>query len=738
MSADHDPIAVEIHRRALQSITNEMGLTLVRTSASPVVTEAMDFSTCLLDPDGEQLALVAYMLKHSASSLIGTRTLISELREAGREPAPGDGWVVNDPYHGGAMHQGDVGVIMPQFHRGAHVGWGFANVHVLDIGGSSVSGFNPGARTVFDEGLRFPLLRMISGGRLDPEWERYIASNVRVPGPVINDVRSMIAANNVAERKLSDLLDRIGPETHREHCRRNHDLTERLLRRRIAAMPDGVYVSDDWSEYDGRDGDLLLHVHLTMEVRGDELHFAFSGDPQVDSYMNSATGGMCGAVMSAIMTTLSYGDLPFNAGIWRPVEIDLGEPGTIVNAVAPAPVSATHAETGLRAIKLVKDVLSQAVALSDDPALRARCSAQAQDGAGTIGVTGLNQHGTTSVVYYLDTAVGQGGPAQTTMDGQDAYGPTTMVGCGMADVELHEAADPVMFLWRRVLANSGGPGLYRGGQGIDQAYAIVHTDRMAGWAKTMCAEVPPRGFGGGLPGSASAVRPILDSNVGRLLDEGRQPTEAALEGLAAPIRSKQSPFEVARGDVVQFVPGGGGGLGDPLFRAADLVAADVRAGYVTAANAAGAYGVVVEGEGRLDADATADRRAEIRRARLGRPPACPAAPPVEPGIAVRLGRDDEGETWRCGSCSGGLGGLTENWRTVAVVNEQPIHERFAEWDMRVRVRKEDPLVVVREHYCPECAAALGTDVTLAGAPVVAAPRLARARATTLARQQVTG
>jgi N-methylhydantoinase B len=139
---DHDPIAVEIHRRALQSITNEMGLTLVRTSASPVVTEAMDFSTCLLDEDTAQLSLVAYMLKHSASSLIGTRTLVERLRSIDRVPQPGDGWVVNDPYNGGAMHQGDVGVIMPLFHRGEHVGWGFANVHVLDIGGSSVSGFN--------------------------------------------------------------------------------------------------------------------------------------------------------------------------------------------------------------------------------------------------------------------------------------------------------------------------------------------------------------------------------------------------------------------------------------------------------------------------------------------------------------------------------------------------------------------------------------------------------------------
>jgi N-methylhydantoinase B len=125
-----------------------------------------------------------------------------------------------------------------------------------------------------------------------------------------------------------------------------------------------------------------------------------------------------------------------------------------------------------------------------------------------------------------------------------------MVGCGMADAELHEAADPILFLWRRIMPNSGGPGLRRGGQGIAQAYAILHTDRMDGWAKTMCAEVPPRGFGGGGPGGASAVRPLRASNIAQLLADGLQPTLDRLSGDDTPIRSKESPFRVARGDAV--------------------------------------------------------------------------------------------------------------------------------------------------------------------------------------------
>src|SRR6478735_2015462 len=151
MSLDFDPIAVEIHRKALENITNEMALTLIRT----------------------------------ASSLIGTQTIAD--RVAGSDLQPGDGWVANDPYDSGAMHQGDVGIIMPLFHYGEHVGWAFSNVHVLDIGGGAISGFAPSARTMYEEALRFPAVRIIREGRVEPEWERFIAANVRTPGPVLND-----------------------------------------------------------------------------------------------------------------------------------------------------------------------------------------------------------------------------------------------------------------------------------------------------------------------------------------------------------------------------------------------------------------------------------------------------------------------------------------------------------------------------------------------------------------------
>ena len=111
-------------------------------------------------------------------------------------------------------------------------------------GGVGVSGYAPGAHDVYQEGMRFPPIQIIRNGRIDRQWELYIAANVRTPGPVLNDIRSMIAACNTGNRKLSEIIDTFGLETFQEYCEINKDLTEQVLRERIAKIPDGVYETD--------------------------------------------------------------------------------------------------------------------------------------------------------------------------------------------------------------------------------------------------------------------------------------------------------------------------------------------------------------------------------------------------------------------------------------------------------------------------------------------------------------
>lgn len=726
MSADnHDVIAAEVHRKALENLTNEMATSLVRTSGSPVVFDAKDFSTCLLDRNLEHLGFAAYVMFHLASSLIGTRT-IAEMVEQSGDLRPGDGWLVNDPHAGGAIHQGDVGVIMPMFHRDEHVGWGFANMHILDVGGAGMSGIAPSAHDVYAEGLRFSGTRAIRGGAIEPEWEEFITANVRAPGPVLNDIRSMIAANNVGNRKLEAIIDDFGPDRHRQFSDINKDLTEGVLRERISAIPDGTYEAVEWNEFDGHDRpSQLLELRLRLEVDGSDLRFAYSGDPQIDGFVNCGVGAMWGQTVTGLLTKLGYGDLPVNGGVWRPLEIDLGEPGTIVNPIPPAPVSYGHSEVGMRACKLVNDVLSQALGLSDDPVLRSRVAAKAHDGPPVNALLGPNQHGGTSVVFYLDHASGIGGGAQSIHDGQDAYGCTTMTGCGITDLEDHEAADPLLSLWRRIVSNSGGPGQYRGGQGIETAFSIALSDQMAGPSFSACAEVPPNGFGGGFPAGASTYYVVRNSNVQSLLEAGDLPVEAALQGDLELLPSKVGHLVLNRHDVLVTSCGGGGGLGDPLLRAPETVAADVRAGWITAGHAEAAYGVVLR-DREVDLEATEARRGAILQKRIGGTPTRELRAPATVGVSVAI--DPEDHAWACGSCGERLCGGEDNWRETVPVVETPVGERYAELEMYVRSREDDDQVVLREHACPACAQSLAVDVVTAETPVLPVPRLAGAAA----------
>ena len=715
---EYDVIAAEVHRKSMQNITDEMAITLVRTSGSPIVTESKDFSTCLMNTVPEHLGFSSYVLFHVGSSLIGTQVIAKQAGET-TDLRPGDGWVVNDPHSAGAMHQGDVSIIMPTFYGDEHIGWSFANMHVLDVGGVGISGYAPGAHDVWQERMLFPPVRIIRDGAIDSEWEKYIAANVRAPGPVLNDIRSMIASNNTASKKLNGVIDEFGLEAHREYCAINMDLSEQVMRERIEKIPDGVYEAVDWNEFDGHEGpDQLLELRLKLEVDGSDLRYNYTGVPQIDAFVNSTEGPMFGQAMTGLMTIMLYGDLPVNGGLWRPITVDIGEPGTIVNAVPPAPVSNAHSEVGMRACKLSKEVLCQALSLSDDPVLRSRIAGQHQDGFPGNALFGNNQHGGVSVVFYPDNAIGSGGGAQTINDGQDAYGLTCTTGGGIPDIENHEGADPVLFLWRRLIPNSGGPGQKRGGQSMDQAYAVRYSDLMAGPGFNACAKVPPKGVGGGYPASAGDFYPVRETNIDELLSKNVLPVMERFEGKMEVVRSKLTHLKLGRDEVFVALSGGGGGVGDPLLRAPELVAKDAVGGYITPDHAESVYGVVLDGEG-FDAAKTEAKRAEIRKARIGGDPAKDLSEP--PSIGVSLAHEDG--TWSCASCGEELSTGGANWRDGAVSKESLITDRYDEMEMKVRTRTEGARVQMREHFCPGCAMVLGVDVATEDLEPLPAPQV---------------
>jgi N-methylhydantoinase B len=709
-------IDTEVHGKALLAATGEMAITLMRTSGSPVVTESKDFSVCIMDRDVRQLAFSGWISFHVSTATLGVEAVLSRLGRDGLRQ--GDAFLCNDPHTSGAVHQGDVGVVMPYFHEGELVGFGYVNEHVLDIGGSAVSGFAPEARDCFAEALRFPGVRVAREGRLDPEWEAFIATNVRLPGPVLNDIRSMLAALNVGRERLAEVIEREGAERFEELNAAARELSRKAMEERISLLPDGVYESRTWDEYDARGVQEYHALSLTMTIEGGHMDLAFRGDPQVDCNINGAAPSVIGQSWSMLLCQLAW-DIPVNSGIREPVSFDLGPPGTIVNAVAPAPVTMSHMETGMRVTRLVGDALSQACALSADPGIAGRVSGQAaQTGSFAVAMGIDRRTGAPAISLAASTGELMGGGAQTVIDGLDSYAAVAMTGTDVPDVEIEESGMPGLILWRRILADTGGPGTYRGGLGTESAWVVLHADEMAGVAMTLFPTIPAQGAAGGYLGAGGSWHVLRDTNVLDLVGAGRAPLWDNLDGRVDPEPAKTASLRMSRGDVFVAVNGGGGGVGDPITRAPELVAKDVADGYVGEAHARASYGVVLGADGAVDASATAERRAAIRRERIGSEPT-EAAAPLAAGAAIGMVEGD----WRCGSCGHDLGAGDADWWSAARTVEASVVERLADRAMYVRPPAEGAAPALHEHFCPACASALGTVLTVGGGAIPPTARL---------------
>jgi N-methylhydantoinase B len=695
-----DPILAEVIGNRLHNITLEMASTLIRTSGSPVLTEAKDFSTAVFDRKREHVGFSGYVIAHIGSSLEGVRAVE---REYGDDLHRYDHFICNDPYTSGAIHQGDVGIISPLFWSSQLVGWAFSNAHVLDVGGMSPGGWAPVAFDCYGEALRFPAVRIVREGEFVRDIERLLVNNVRLP-IVLNDVRSLVAANNAAQARLSDLLDQYGLETYEAYCERNKDLTEEVVRSRIAAIPDGIYEAIDWVEYDGHGVDGLWKIHLRVIVDGSEAVLDFSDtDPQCTGFANAGYGAMVGLVGAMVMFNLAW-DAPINAGIFRPVRLVLPEPGTVLNPVVPAPVSCGHMEGASKAGRAMFEAFGKALSLSSQPRLRLRPAAAGVNAWPGNSWAGLSQYGEYTAFAVMDCGSGGMG-GQTVIDGLDVSSYEAQLSNGIPDVEINEGYYPMLYLWRRLNRDSGGPGLNRGGLGLDFAWAPHGTEALLGTLENALAAVPSRGMMGGYPGATHFFNVVRGTGIIDALAERRRLPQSVEElgGQEETLINHIAGVPLPKTDVFHQITGGGAGMGDPLLRPPERVGHDVRDRYITVDQARSAYGVVCDGEGIVDVPATKKARQAIRRERIGGDPSR-AAPDAEQWVpAVVL----EANSFACGHCGQSLG--SANWKNGAHARSFDLARRLGEMGLRVKSRR-DPIMVLHEWSCPGCATLLETNL----------------------------
>ncbi len=312
-TATRDPIAFELFKNSLFSIADEMALTITRTTYSGVLKDNMDFSTAFADADGRLVAQGLTLPGHLGS--IPT-ALEATMRHYGDAIAPGDLFIMNDPFDGG-MHLPDIFVFQPLFVEGQRLAFAATVCHHTDVGGR-VAGSNASDSTeIYAEGIRIPPLKMYEAGKRNDTLFALIEKNVRIPVKVFGDLRAQLAACHIAETQFLDLVHKYGVDTVQDYMRGVVDYAERLTRAAIRKLPDGVYSFEDWIDDDGIDVGVPIRLFVTFTKAGDQLNADWTGtSPQVKGAINNTLSFTKAATYCAVRSILPEG-IPNNEGLSR-------------------------------------------------------------------------------------------------------------------------------------------------------------------------------------------------------------------------------------------------------------------------------------------------------------------------------------------------------------------------------------------------------------------------------------
>jgi N-methylhydantoinase B len=536
-----DPIRAEVVARHLLASAEEMGATLMRTAFSPNIKERADCSTAIFDAAGQVVALAQRVPIH-LGSMVGA---VDEIRSRFKadEIRPGDMFVANDPYNGGGSHLPDINVIAPVFCDGRIVAFVANIAHHADVGGMVPGSEAAVCKTIFQEGLRIPPVKIVSEGSVNRDLVAMILLNSRTPLERDGDLKAQFAANVVGIRAVTGLMQRYGVEQTEATIAAYLDFTERRFRAAISSLPRGTYRAEDFLDGD-REGE-TCRIQLALTVDEGQLTFDFEGSgKQVESARNIPYRALLATVYTVAKSLLDP-DVPANAGYYRTLHIK-APPGSVVGPTPPAAVGARSISCGV-----LGDVVAGALSLAMPDKALARSGPHH-----LIVLSGTDPRTGDYFVNYETVAGGMG--ARPYRDGVDAV-RVHASGASNLPVEALEHAYPFMIERYALWEKSGGDGAYRGGMGVLRDYRIIADDVTVSLSSER-QHVPAAGMEGGTAGHPGE----FVFNPGKS-DERKLP--AAAGEVALP-----------RGSVLRVATPGGGGYGAPESRDAAAVERDRREG----------------------------------------------------------------------------------------------------------------------------------------------------------------
>lgn len=537
MSALLNDLRLQVMWTRLISIVEEQAQTLMRTAFSTTVRDAGDLSAAVFDTQGRMVAeAVTGTPGHVNSMAEGVRHFLAKFPPETMQD--GDHFITNDPWLT-AGHLHDVTVVSPVFLNGRLAALVGCCCHQLDIGGL---GQGPDGRSIYEEGLQIPLLKLVSAGKIDTAIMEILRQNVRTPMQVEGDVLSYIASNETGSGRLRDMMVEFGLADLDAVGDYIIDQSLKATRAQIAALPDGTWSSA--LTIDGYDAPIVLRAKLT--IQGEQIELDFEGtDPAVPHGINVVMN-YCRAYTVFGLKCVISPEVPNNHGALSPFVVK-APVGSILNAQRPMPVAARHV-VGQMLPDLVFGCLSQA--------LPERTPAEGSSCLWSVQLRGESR-GPGNEVSRFDTVFfnSGGSGARPNQDGLSATAFPS--GVRAMPVEVTEAGAPIV-IWRKELwPDSGGAGRQRGGLG-----QIVEVGGRWGESFEVLAmyervATPARGRDGGADGAAGQV--ALSSGA-RLRGKGLQ--------------------RIPAGDRLLLHVPGGAGLGDPSGRDPEAVRVDLAEGLV--------------------------------------------------------------------------------------------------------------------------------------------------------------
>lgn len=551
-----DAITLEVMRNRFFAITEEMGAALIRTAYSTNIKDRRDCSCALFNVDGDTIAQAEHIPVHSGVLPWGVKGALKYIDKSALKP--GDAIMHNDPFIGGT-HLPDIIIFSPIFYHGKLVAFVGNLAHHVDVGGKVPGSLTPDATEIFHEGIRFPPVKIKKEGKIDPELFAMFQANIRTKYESGGDLMAQIAANNVGERRFEELCDEMGAELVLEGIAELERYCDRRMAAELEKLPAGTFTIEDSLEGDGVTTTEPLMIRVAITTGGPHIKIDFTGTcDQVTGPLNCVRP-MALACIYYVVRAMTDPTIPPNSGTYRRLEVVTPE-GSLVNAVYPAATGSGNSITCQRLVDVLIGALAQAVPMK---ACAAACGSM-----NGIQLGGYNPH--THSYFANGETVGGGYGGMCDQDGTSGVN-THMTNTRNTPVEVLETIMPVKVIRYGLLPDSEGPGLHRGGFGIQRVLEFL-TDEVDCFIASDRVNTPPWGLAGGKPARGARF------TVERANHE--------IEHLPSKARVR-----FYRQDRLYIETSGGGGWGDPAKRDHAALERDVQDGLVSLERAEAEYGV---------------------------------------------------------------------------------------------------------------------------------------------------